>query len=247
MHRRGALLWRDAVKIRRSNRVRFGHNRRAASVVSPRPPFTTGPMPLARTDGFEFDRRMTTDSGDTTSLLRDAIPKTYQLVLGITSPQWQAPTPCEGMDVAGLVTHLVGGLEAFALVPAAGGSTDAPELSLDIEDAALAYATACERFLAAWSTEGALEHEYEMPWGSTPGSFLMGFMVIEQVTHGWDLARATGQTPAYDDALVEATLQLARSYGDESIRVPGMFGPVVEISVDATPIDRLVAFLGRRP
>lgn len=120
-------------------------------------------------------------------------------------------------------------------------------MSLDIEDAALAYATASERLLAAWSVEGVLEREYEMPWGTTPGGFLMGFMVIEQVTHGWDLARATGQAPAFGDALVEVTLQLARSFDDESIRVPGMFGPIVEAPSNAAPIDRLAAFLGRRP
>ena len=76
---------------------------------------------------------------------------------------------------------------------------------------------------------------------------LVVFMVIEQVTHGWDLARATGQEPSFGDELAEATLTLARSYDDGTIRVPGLFGPIVEIPFGASAIDRLAAFLGRRP
>ncbi len=101
--------------------------------------------------------------------------------------------------------------------------------------------------LEAWSGDGALGAAYAMPWGETPGMALVGFMVIEQVTHGWDLARATGQPPKFGDELAQATLELARGYDDASIRVPGMFGPIVEIGAGAPAIDKLAAFLGRRP
>ena len=72
-------------------------------------------------------------------------------------------------------------------------------------------------------------------------------MIIEQVVHGWDLGRAVDRPAGYDDELVEHTLELAHRHDDPMIRVPGMFGPVVEISSSAPAIDRLAAFLGRHP
>ena len=185
-------------------------------------------------------------------LVREATPATHRLIEGIPSRQWNASTPCEGMDVATLVQHLVGGLDQFAAIPTHAESEPAPNRgavvpALEHHEAPAAYLASCDRITEAWSAPGVLERSYAMPWGETPGVMLMGFMVIEQVTHGWDLARATGQEPGFGEELAEATLALARSYDDETIRVPGMFGPVVETASDAPAIDRLAAFLGRRP
>lgn len=63
----------------------------------------------------------------------------------------------------------------------------------------------------------------------------MGFMVIERVAHGWDLARATEQKPSFSATLTEATLELAHNYNDETIRVPGMLGSVVEAAPAGPP------------
>ena len=101
--------------------------------------------------------------------------------------------------------------------------------------------------LTAWSEPDVMERTYEMPWGDTPGSTLAGFMLIEQVTHGWDLAKATGQDIVVDDEVFDTTLSLARENDDEAIRVPGMFASAVEIDDGAPTIDRLAAFLGRHP
>ena len=68
----------------------------------------------------------------------------------------------------------------------------------------------------------------------------------EMLTHGWDLARATGQQMPTDDVDVEQVLTgMKRSLRPEA-RKPG-FGPEVQSSPDAPPIDRLAAFLGRQP
>ena len=156
------------------------------------------------------------------------------------------------MDVADLVQHLVGGLDQFAAVPAAGESetaaaTGSAVSAVEHHEAPTVYLTSCKRLVKAWTAPGALGRSYAMPWGETPGVMLVGFMVIEQVTHGWDLARATGQEPSFGDELAEATLELACSYDDEAIRVPGMFGPAVAVPSAAAAIDRLAGFLGRRP
>ena len=181
-------------------------------------------------------------------LLERAIAPTARIVSGVTEDRWASPSPCEDMTGLGLVEHLVGGLDQFAAV-GAGQPFDqiATERSFTATDAPNEYRAAGDRMLAVWSEPGVVDRNYAMPWGDTAGSDLVGFMIIEQLTHGWDLAKATGQEPDYDDDLAEATLQLARGYDDATIRVPGMFDAIVPIADDSAAIDRLAAFLGRRP
>ncbi len=197
---------------------------------------------------------MTAPSVDELHFLREAVRATDCLIAGIPRTHWRTPTVCEDMDVGRLVAHLAGGLEQFAGVPASSGlgpsSEAAPvaeEPSFEPDEGLAAYRAAGVRMLMAWSAPGVLDRSYPMPWGETPGSALVGFMVIEQVTHGWDLGRATGRPAPFGDALVEHTLELAQGFDDESIRVPGMFGPIVDIAPDAPAIDRLAVFLGRQP
>jgi uncharacterized protein (TIGR03086 family) len=196
---------------------------------------------------------MATAAVDELSFLEEAVQATGDLIMDVHARQWKSQTACEAMDVGTLVAHLVGGLEQFSAIPAAGPdrasgqpSPPAPP-SLQPDEAAAAYVNAGEQMVDAWSLPGAVERAYPMPWGETPGVTLVGFMVIEQVTHGWDLTQATGQAVPFGDELVEHTLTMARSFDDASIRVPGMFGPIVEIAPDAPAIDRLAAFLGRHP
>ena len=85
-----------------------------------------------------------------------------------------------------------------------------------------------------------------MPWGPTTGVQLLGFELIETVVHSWDIARGLGVELPVDDDVVRATLAGARLWVDDSVRVPGMFGPEIPVS-DVPPLDELVAYLGRDP
>lgn len=183
-----------------------------------------------------------------TDLLERSIATTARLLADVNEDRWSSPSPCPDMTALGVVQHLVGGLTQFA---ATGAQEPFDERSLERsfsgEDAREEYQAAGDRMMAVWSQPGVAERDYPMPWGDSAGSDLIGFMLIEQVTHGWDIAKATGQEPGYDSELVEATLDLARGYDDESIRVPGMFGPIVPAPDGGPAIDRLAAFLGRHP
>ncbi|MDY7106562.1 MAG: TIGR03086 family metal-binding protein [Actinomycetota bacterium] len=188
----------------------------------------------------------TLDAAGMLELLEEAVPEIDRLIDGINGARWAAPTPCEDMDVLGLVEHVVGGLEQFAAIPtgadgALGEVTLTPEAALD------AFRAASNRMVSRWAGAGAADRSYAMPWGETPGTMLLGFMVLEELTHGWDLARATGQVAGFSDELAARTLELARGYDDATIRVPGMFGPAVPVADDASALDRLAAFLGRDP
>jgi len=169
------------------------------------------------------------------------------LVAGVGPDQWHAPTPCEDMDVLGLVEHMIAALDQFAEVGRGGQLDPTAQRPILPDAAAEEYRTASDGMKSAWSAPGAIDRDHDMPWGATPGAALVEFMFIEEVAHGWDLGRATGQSSPFDEDLVRLALDRARQYDDETIRVPGMFGPAVDIADDAPMIDRLAAFLGRHP
>ena len=120
------------------------------------------------------------------------------------------------------------------------------DTDLDEEPPARSYREGIDRLLAAFARPGRLESTYSMPWGPATGVQLIGFELIETVVHSWDIARGLGVGLEVDDDVVRATLAGARLWVDDSVRVPGMFGP--EVAVSAAPLlDELVAFLGRDP
>ena len=86
----------------------------------------------------------------------------------------------------------------------------------------------------------------EAPFGRVPGSVVLGVHLAENLTHGWDLATATGQDPEADPALVApayATMQQALpATGREGFPLDAP----VEPAADAGPTERLANWSGRR-
>ena len=157
-------------------------------------------------------------------------------------------TPCPEMTAAQVAAHLVGGVRGFTAVAEGGELRFDADLdpSFAAERPAAVFRAAVEGLLAAFGVPGRIQASYPMPWGPTTGEQLLGFELIETVVHGWDVARALGVPVVADDDVVRATLEGARRWVDDSVRVPGMFGPAVTVR-DATPLEDLVAFLGRDP
>jgi uncharacterized protein (TIGR03086 family) len=86
-----------------------------------------------------------------------------------------------------------------------------------------------------------------MPFGDFPGEFALGIHIVETVVHTWDLSKATGQPTELDPELCEAAWERTKDI-DDSFRGPGRpFGQPVAAPPDATPTERLVAWLGRQP
>jgi uncharacterized protein (TIGR03086 family) len=116
------------------------------------------------------------------------------------------------------------------------------------EDQVAKYDTNIAVALEAFGSDGALDRTVQMPVGELSGTVVLGLAAIEQFTHGWDLARATGQSTDLDRALAEDLLVLAREAIIEEFRGPNelaFFGPMVDAPESAGPADRLAAFLGR--
>jgi uncharacterized protein (TIGR03086 family) len=167
------------------------------------------------------------------------------IVAGISAGQWDAPTPCTGVDVRTLVNHLVAGnLHFVALV----AGTPRPNGDADLlgADPAEAFRTAATSLFMALSAPGMLDRTYQLPFGQVPGLELIEIRLVEHLGHGWDLTRATGQPAPFPGDLAERGLAVARrQLEDRPAGAVSPFGVEVEVSPDAPAIDRLAGFLGR--
>ena len=185
-----------------------------------------------------------------TTALHRAIDQTSTIVAAIDPDQFGRSTPCDDFDVKSLLNHTVASVQGLANA-ASGTPWDLAAYGRDVlgDDAKQSFATEAERLRDATPEDGdTLERNWNMPFGETPGAQAIAIGIMEITQHGWDLARATGQQPDFDDELSETALELARkNMPPDDKRTPDSFGPSVEIADDAPAHDRLAAFLGRRP
>lgn len=156
------------------------------------------------------------------------------------------PTPCQSWNVRQLINHMV----AAPRVGVAAMETGAVPTG-DAEDVAsgdflAAYDTTIEQATAAFARPGALERTVRLPFGEVPGAFLMTMVTTDQLTHGWDLARATGQSTDLDPEL-SAEVRAGATIPDEFRGQDGVapFGPAQPAPEGATEADQLAAHLGR--
>jgi len=173
------------------------------------------------------------------------ISHTAAVIDGVGDDQWGNTAPCEGWTAKDVANHTVGGLLMFKSAidgsPLAGGP-DSDALGADPKGA---YHAAAEAGAKAWRSEGLAERTLKLPFGEMPAPMVLGIAFLEVLTHGLDLAVATGQEDKLDQALCEQVLGMAKEMGVDNFRVPGVFGPAVEIADDAPANRRLLAYLGR--
>jgi uncharacterized protein (TIGR03086 family) len=79
-----------------------------------------------------------------------------------------------------------------------------------------------------------------------PGEVFAGHRFLDVLLHGWDLAKATGQSTTLDPSLVDGALEVLTPQWD-MLRASGVFKTDVEVPPDADPQTRLLAMVGRRP
>jgi uncharacterized protein (TIGR03086 family) len=79
-------------------------------------------------------------------------------------------------------------------------------------------------------------------------SVVLGIAFCDQLIHGWDLARATGQDATMPADLAALGRQLLDGRIAENSRGPGkIFGPEVTVADVASDQDKLLAYCGRTP
>jgi uncharacterized protein (TIGR03086 family) len=177
-----------------------------------------------------------------------ALDATRDFVAHIGREQWHDPTPCEQWDVRQLVNHLVA--ENLWVKPLVEGRSihevgDAFDGDVLGDDPLAAYERSGREADAAFHEPGTMERPVGVSYGPVPGSVFVGHRLVDLVVHGWDIARATGQSTELDPDLVEACYADVEPQAD-LLEASGYFGTRVEVAPDADLQTKLLALLGRR-
>jgi uncharacterized protein (TIGR03086 family) len=176
---------------------------------------------------------------------RRALAAVEALVAAVPPAQLGARTPCSDFDVRALINHLI--FENLAHAALADGTPiPSPDATTDyVGDAhRAAYTESAQKVRAALSRPGLVEQKYGP--AEAPGFLIVQQAIIELLTHGWDLARATGQSTDLVPDVAEQTLAVVQVWYREQPRTPGSaFAPGQPAPPTATAADRLAAYLGR--
>ena len=177
---------------------------------------------------------------DVVDALDQSLQHTQTVIAGVSTSDYDRPTPCEGWTVRDLLEHMVG---VVAGIGAAASGTAPEPFSLG-DDLAAQFEKIAAANVSAWRQPGVLEKIVDGPAGPMPGSVLAGINLLDTATHTWDLAKATGQDTRLPDDVARAALEASRQIISAEIR-PGRFGPELAAPADANPTQELVSFLGR--
>ncbi|MEU6713556.1 TIGR03086 family metal-binding protein [Nonomuraea sp. NPDC046802] len=191
---------------------------------------------------------------ETTDRYRRRADAFERTVVAVRPDQWANPSPCEKWTARDVVRHIVE-MHAAMLHPL--GRSLGPAPSMD-EDPVAAFRAARADVEAILNDPALASRTCDTPTGPVTAEQHIDQVVSEDLPlHGWDLARATGQDDTIDPEDVERAWAGMRALPAELVekfRTPGAFGPDVEVfgsevkvAQDASPQDKLLAFIGRDP
>jgi uncharacterized protein (TIGR03086 family) len=180
---------------------------------------------------------------------------TARIVPAVTARHWDDPTPCGQWRVADLLAHIIGQYHGFALAASGEPTTVAAFAPRPVTAAELVagYSAAAELVTRAFDQDGVLERRFHLPeirdGGSFPAGAAIGFHLVDEVVHAWDLASSIGVPFEFDDEVLRAALAIARQVpNDPASRGEGAaFAPGSHAGPDRPVLDRIVALLGRDP
>ena len=132
-------------------------------------------------------------------LLESVLDETEATIASVTPGQEHLPTPCPEFDVARIVDHLVGWANSFAARLTGGSVTGDPNDYRVGVNPATEFHQAAQVIVGAYREGG--EQSQKLP---------VGFIIMEFLVHGWDLATATGRSEKFSPAAADLALATGR-------------------------------------
>jgi uncharacterized protein (TIGR03086 family) len=149
-------------------------------------------------------------------------------------------TPCDTWDVRSLLNHMLETQRYF--IGAARGddvsppSPTPPDLIDDDKEIVATFERSRSDLIDAFGGAGVIDRT-----GPT-----LGIALADQLLHGWDLAKATGQDATMPQGLPDAAYKMIHGrFSDEQRK--GVFKPALVASPTASAQDQLLAYTGRDP
>ena len=178
--------------------------------------------------------------------LQKAFSSTRAVLTTIGPDALGGSTPCRSWTVAELINHTVAAPRVGAHM-LLGQEPPADDINFAAGDFVAAYDESVALTTEAFAVPDALERMVQLPFAEVPGALLRQMITTDQFTHGWDLARATGQPTDLDPELATLLLDQAAipdQFRGEDGAAP--FGPVLPAPDGSTAADKLAAHLGRQ-
>ena len=184
-------------------------------------------------------------TGDLLAVYHRAADLAVGIVERVHPDQLGDATPCTEWNVRMLINHVVSGNLFF--VHLATGSTP-PDRGVDHlgNDPLTVFRDSVHAVSAAFEADGFLHRVMTAPFGEVPGSQLVDMRRNELTVHGWDLAKATGQSTDFDPEVIAACLASYTASPWLRDRAGAPFDAEQPAPPGATDADHLAAFLGRK-
>ena len=192
-----------------------------------------------------------------TQPLEQAIATTRSVLTGVSKDQLGTDTPCAAWKVSDLINHIVGGQYFFEScakgeAPASGDLLITPPATSWPHSSRPPSAASPRSSAPTASWRRSLT----LPFGQMPGVAFCGIAATDTFTHGWDLAKATGQDTNLNDALAGQLLLRAKLVhlacvpltrrklhsGRSSRHRPARATPISSRRSWVAPSDRLTAY-----
>ena len=149
-----------------------------------------------------------------------------------------AATPCDEWTVRDLLNHMLD-TQRYFLAAARGEDASPPSANppnVLSDNPRQDFERIQADVIDAFSQDGVIDR-------TGPA---LGIAFADQLLHGCDLARATGQDDTMPEGLAQAAYDVVHGrFTDEQRK--GVFKPEIPVGDDATPQQRLVAYTGRNP
>jgi uncharacterized protein (TIGR03086 family) len=162
---------------------------------------------------------------------------TLSKVAGATA-KLDSATSCGEWDVRALMNHMLE-TQRYFVGAAKGEDVSPPSPDPDEvlgDDPVADFEAARAETLRVFGEDGVID--------KTGPS--LGIAFSDQLLHGWDLAKATGQDATMPDGLAQEAYDVIHGRFTEEQR-KGVFAPEVVVSDDASAQDKLLAYAGRDP
>jgi uncharacterized protein (TIGR03086 family) len=160
--------------------------------------------------------------------------------------QMDDATPCRDWSVHDVMRHVIDGNLRFTAALSGSAERPGPEDDVVGDDAGVSYRRSVDGVVAGWQTDGAAERSMTLSAGEMPAAVVLAIMMTEQMLHGWDVARATGQDTTLDPELVTMADAIIRPAVESGLAETAYDAPLA-VADDASPQERLLALTGRRP
>jgi uncharacterized protein (TIGR03086 family) len=163
------------------------------------------------------------------------------LVEAASGEDWARPSPVAEWTTLDIVKHLVEWPRDFLK----GAGIDLEPLEVDADPAA-AWKRHVAQIQAILDDPAGLVLSNPNTGDKPVDEAIDQFYTADIWAHSWDLAKALGREPELGEERCRAALEGMKPI-EQILRDSGQFGPAVPVADDASPQDKLAAFIGRDP